>query len=86
MLPSIDQLPRQQPPPPYSSEPISYSSYRPSPPLAPRGYSLPDVRNTLSSDEVESLQNISGMGFPVERVARAIKQFESDDQKVSDIY
>jgi uncharacterized UBP type Zn finger protein len=57
-----------------------------SPVVAPRhkDYSLPDVSNSLSHKEQDSLRGIAGMGFPSTRVARALKRFEGDDQKVFD--
>lgn len=85
VLPSVNQdaLFLQQPrPPAYSSEPSSYNtSYTPPPPRR-FGYSLPDIRSSLTSEERENLHNIAGMGFPSPRVARALKQFEGDNQKV----
>ncbi|XP_003387213.1 PREDICTED: leucine-rich repeat extensin-like protein 5 [Amphimedon queenslandica] len=84
VLPPVGQLPQQPAPPPYSSEPSSYSSYHPSPPPPPKVYSLPDIRSSLTPAEKESLESISSMGFPPTRVARALKKYENDNQKVFD--
>ena len=48
-----------------------------------RGYSLPDIRESLTRDEKENLLSISTMGFPAPRVARALKQCGGDKRKVS---
>lgn len=49
-----------------------------------RGYSLPDIRESLTHDEMENLLSISTMGFPAPRVARALKQCGGDKQKALD--
>ena len=46
-------------------------------------FELPNIQNSLSDEEKENLLSISGMGFPVPRVARALKHFNDDNQAVS---
>ena len=48
----------------------------------PHSYQLPDVQASLTDEQKNSLVSICGMGFPVPRVARALKEFNGDDSKV----
>ena len=41
------------------------------------------MQASLPLEMKESLRNISGMGFPSPRVARALKRCDGDDQKVN---
>lgn len=78
MLPPIGN------PPAYSSEPNSFATSYNRPPTPPPvvAYSLPDIRSSLTSDEMDSVRSISSMGFPATRVARVLRHYEGDNQKV----
>lgn len=62
----------------YTTTPIS-AHFNPTP--TPQ-FKLPDVQNSLRTEERDAVKSLSGMGFPAPRVARAFKHFEGDDQTV----
>lgn len=53
----------------------------PSPPI-PAQFELPDIQSSLSVKERDAVSSISGMGFPMTRVARSYKRLDGDNQAV----
>lgn len=80
-LPPIDAEPEL---PPYSAEEMTPSQQQQAI-YGSQPYRLPDIQASLSVEMKESLRNISGMGFPAPRVARALKRCDGDNQKVMEL-
>lgn len=74
---------RATPPPPYFPEQVVERSRQPPPqPAVPPPFRLQDPQSSMSSEEKTEVKSISGMGFPLPRVARAVKRTNNDRTKV----
>ncbi|XP_064390185.1 mucin-2-like isoform X2 [Halichondria panicea] len=71
-------------PPPLYTSPILNKRILPPYSSPPKTYKLPDPMSSLTVSQKSEVKSLSGMGFPLPRVARAMLRYEGDNTKILD--